>query len=137
MWRVSVRYTSADSSVFAHACLAGMLKKALSVAAIVEGKNVKVCRVHPRDVVHCIAQIASCAVQVERDAAALGGGRDPPTLQLWDSVRSVGELNGVKREGGVGGCARDHRGRMIEQLPTALPEEQAQREPCADRRKDR
>ncbi len=121
-------------SVFAPSCLAGMREMALAIAAIVEGKDVQPCVVEPGKGIDSVAEIAVSAVQINSGEARRSRCWNPPAAQLRFARRIRGKADGVEREIYAGRRARHGGCWVIEQLPAALPEKDAQRTPCAEQR---
>ena len=114
--------------------LAGPHKLALPVAPVVEGQHVYARGVQPGECVHTISQIAVLSVQVEdREPGefCVGGGSDPPARKPWRARVGGGESHRIEGQARGRRRAHNHRRRMVKQLPAALPEEQAERAPCA------
>src|SRR6266568_104774 len=118
-------------SIFAPTAFAGMLEVTLPVSAIVECEDSQPCVVKAGEVADGISQIAFSAVEVEYGVAASGAGGNPPAMKLRLPGSSGGEADGLKRKARICRGTDDRRGRMVEQLPTALPKEKAQSTPSA------
>ena len=125
-------------SILAPAPLAGVRKFALAIAAIIERQNVHAHRMQRRQRVDRIAQVPVLPMQIENRVAPIARAvrrRNPPAPEPRLASLSRGEAHRVERHAHARWRPRNRRRRMVKQLPTALPEQQAQREPCARRRR--
>jgi hypothetical protein len=79
-----------------------------------------------------VAEVAGFAVEVNGGEARLGCGGNPPAAELRLTGCGGGEADGFEGEIYVCGSSRDRGSRVVEQLPTALPEEDAEGAPRAE-----
>ena len=131
MWRVSVRYSQGRVGVFAPARFAGVHEAALAVAAVIECEDVEACVVQRRESADGVAEVAGFAVEIDGGKARLGCGGNPPAAKLRLAGSGGSEADGFEGKIDVRGSSRDSGGGVVEQLPAALPEEDAQCSPCA------
>ena len=122
--------------IFAPALLAGMEEVALAVAAVIKSQDVESGFVKGHESVDGVAEVAGFAVEVNGGVAWLRCGGNPPAMKLRVARSSGGEADRFKRE--IHACRRSRNSgcRVIEQLPTALPEENAQGAPRAKERSE-
>jgi len=96
--------------------------------------------VQPGERVHGVSQIAVLAVQIENcepNEFCVRRSGNPPACKLRRARVGGGESYGIERQARSRRRAHHQRRRMVEQLPTALPEEKTQPTPrakngCAD-----
>ena len=101
---------------------------AVAVAEVVDGEDGGAGAVERGDIVDGVAEVAFCGVE-QQDGEAGVGGRDPPGGELGCTVIRGGEVDGLEGERGGGGGARDGSGGVVEELPSALPIEEAEGKP--------
>ena len=121
------------------AVLAGVDESALAVAAVVDGEDGEAGGVEAMEIVEGVAEIAGCAVEIERGVAGegrAGRGGNPPAGEARDAGLSGGEADGVECEADDGGSAGDLGRGVVKELPIALPEDEAQGDPGEDEAAD-
>ena len=112
--------------------LAGTGELALTVATVVESKDIEPYLVQGCNGIYRVAEVAVLAMKIENRELAVCStfsGWNPPALEARLAGFRSCETNRVEEQVYACWSSGDRGGRVVEQLPTSLPEQQAERAP--------